>query len=139
MAAVLAPEAEAGNLSKVNEVANVGEKVDGDSGGKGNLTQVSLHKCARKLFCEWVTCRNRHATDNPNLTAKQAVEQLGVTTPPNKVIPIEDNGNFVPNRPNTVQPHPLWFRRWKRLFQSTASSTRTNKACNSNQAGKLII
>ena len=44
-------------------------------------------------------------TDNPNLTAKQAVEQLGVKTPPNKVIPIEDNGNFVPNKPAVVEPH----------------------------------
>jgi hypothetical protein len=46
-----------------------------------------------------------HVTDNPNLTAKQAVEQLGVKTPPNKVVPIEDKGNFVPNKPDTVQPH----------------------------------
>ncbi len=44
-------------------------------------------------------------TDNPNLTAKQAVEQLGVKTPPNKVIPIQDNGNFVPNKPAVVEPH----------------------------------
>lgn len=44
-------------------------------------------------------------TDNPNLTAKQAVEQLGVKTPPNKVIPIQDQGNFVPNKPAVVQEH----------------------------------
>jgi RHS repeat-associated protein len=44
-------------------------------------------------------------TDNPNLTARQAVEQLGVKTPPNKVIPIQDQGNFVPNKPAVVQEH----------------------------------
>ena len=44
-------------------------------------------------------------TDNPNLTAKQAVEQLGVKTPPNKVIPIQDNGNFIPNKPAVVERH----------------------------------
>jgi hypothetical protein len=42
---------------------------------------------------------------NPNLTAQQAVDKLGVTTTPNKVISIVDNGNFVPAKPSTVGPH----------------------------------
>ena len=46
-------------------------------------------------------------TDNPNLTAQEAVEQLGVKRPPDKIIPVRDNGNFVPNSPHIVDPHPL--------------------------------
>ena len=47
------------------------------------------------------------ATDNPNLSPKEAVEQLGVKRPPDKIIPVRDNGNFVPNSPPIVEPHPL--------------------------------
>jgi hypothetical protein len=43
-----------------------------------------------------------HVTDNPNLTAAEAVDQLGVTRPPDKVIPIVDKGNFQPARPSVV-------------------------------------
>jgi hypothetical protein len=46
-------------------------------------------------------------TDNPHLTPQQAVEQLGVKRPPDKIVPIRDGGNFVPNKPPIVQRHPL--------------------------------
>jgi hypothetical protein len=35
--------------------------------------------------------------------AYEAGQKLGIPTP-NKVIPIKDNGNFVPNNPSVVQP-----------------------------------
>ena len=46
------------------------------------------------------------ATDNPNLSPQEAVEQLGVKTVPDKIIPIQNNGNFIPNSPPIVEPHP---------------------------------
>jgi hypothetical protein len=46
-------------------------------------------------------------TDNPHLTPTQAVQQLGLKRPPDKIIPIKDGGNFVPNSPAIVQPHVL--------------------------------
>jgi hypothetical protein len=46
-------------------------------------------------------------TDNPHLTAQQAIEQLGLKQLPDKVIPIIDNGQFVPNTPPIVKPHFL--------------------------------
>ena len=46
-------------------------------------------------------------TDNPGLTAQEAVEQLGVKRLPDKIIPIIDNSHFRQNRPFIVEPHPL--------------------------------
>jgi RHS repeat-associated protein len=46
-------------------------------------------------------------TDNPDLTAVEAVETLGLKRPPDKVIPIVDRGHFIENRPFIVQEHPL--------------------------------
>ena len=46
-------------------------------------------------------------TDDPTLTAQEAVEQLGVKRPPDKIIPVLDQGHFVPNKPHIVEPHPL--------------------------------
>ena len=103
VAAVLAPEAEAGNLSKVNEVANAGEKVDQATAAAENLKYH--YTSAPESSFKTGLREQSSVTDNPNLTAKQAVEQLGVKTPPDKVIPIQDNGNFVPNKPAVVQEH----------------------------------
>jgi RHS repeat-associated protein len=50
--------------------------------------------------------RETHVTDDPNLTSKEAVDKLGVTRPPDKVIPIQDKGDFVPSKPPTVDPNP---------------------------------
>jgi hypothetical protein len=47
------------------------------------------------------------ATDVGTLTAREAVETLGVKTEPDVVIAFRNNGQFVPNRPPVVQPHPL--------------------------------
>ncbi len=44
-------------------------------------------------------------TDNPNLSPAEAVDKLGLKRPPDKIIPIQDNGNFVENRPFIVEPH----------------------------------
>jgi RHS repeat-associated protein len=46
-------------------------------------------------------------TDNPNLTPTQAVQQLGLKKLPDKIIPIQDGGNFRPNAPPIVKPHVL--------------------------------
>lgn len=45
-------------------------------------------------------------TNNPYYSPTEAVEQLGLKQTPDKVIPIKNNGQFVPNKPATVQPHP---------------------------------
>ena len=47
-----------------------------------------------------------HVTDTPNYTAQEARDKLGLTSTPDKVIPIQDNGNFVPSRPPVVQANP---------------------------------
>ncbi len=47
------------------------------------------------------------ATDVGTYTAQQAVERLGVKTPPDVVIDFKNNGQFISNRPAIVQPHPL--------------------------------
>jgi hypothetical protein len=46
--------------------------------------------------------RGSSVTDNPNLTAEEAQQLLGLARKPDKVIPI--TGNFVPNNPSVVQP-----------------------------------
>lgn len=46
-------------------------------------------------------------TDTASLGATEAVEQLGLKTVPDKIIPIIDRGHFIPNRPFVVQAHPL--------------------------------
>jgi RHS repeat-associated protein len=46
-------------------------------------------------------------TDDAALTAREAVEQLGVKRAPDKIIPVRDRGHFVPNKPHIVEPHPL--------------------------------
>ncbi len=47
------------------------------------------------------------ATDVGTYTPTEAVELLGVKTPPEVVVVIENGGQFRPNKPATVQPHPL--------------------------------
>jgi RHS repeat-associated protein len=47
------------------------------------------------------------ATDVGSLSAREAVERLGVKTPPDVVVEIRNGGQFVPNKPAIVQPHPL--------------------------------
>jgi hypothetical protein len=44
-------------------------------------------------------------TGNPNLTAAEAVRQLGLKQIPDKIIPIKDNGHFRPNTPPIFKPH----------------------------------
>lgn len=86
-----------GRASKVEEAVGAAETTS----LKYHYTSVPESSFKRGLDTQ------SSVTDNPNLTAKQAVEQLGVKTPPNKVIPIQDNGNFVPNKPAVVEKHPL--------------------------------
>jgi len=47
------------------------------------------------------------ATTVGTYSAQQAVELLGVKTPPEVLVEIRDVGFFVPNNPPIVQPHPL--------------------------------
>ena len=47
------------------------------------------------------------STDVGTYSAQQAVELLGVKTPPNVVIEFQNGGRFILNRPPIVQPHPL--------------------------------
>jgi RHS repeat-associated protein len=44
-------------------------------------------------------------TNTPHLTADEAVKFLGLKSPPDKIIPVVDNGHFIPNSPPVVQPH----------------------------------
>jgi hypothetical protein len=90
-----------GVLGRVSKVEEAAATVEEAGALKYHYTSAPESSFKRGLDTQ------SSVTDNPNLTAKQAVEQLGVKTPPNKVIPIQDNGNFVPNKPAIVEEHPL--------------------------------
>ncbi|MGH1543070.1 MAG: polymorphic toxin-type HINT domain-containing protein [Arenicella sp.] len=47
--------------------------------------------------------KDTSVTDKLYTSATEAGQKLGIPTP-NKVIPIKDSGNFVPNKPSVVQP-----------------------------------
>jgi RHS repeat-associated protein len=47
------------------------------------------------------------ATDVGTYTPQEAVERLGVKTPPDVVVEIQNDGQFVPNKPAIVWPHAL--------------------------------
>jgi len=47
------------------------------------------------------------ATNVGTYSAQEAVEKLGVKTPPEVVVEIQNSGQFVPNAPPVVPPHPL--------------------------------
>lgn len=44
-------------------------------------------------------------TNDPTLTAGDAVRKLGLKRIPDKIIPILDKGHFRPNNPPIVRPH----------------------------------
>jgi hypothetical protein len=76
------------------------------AGGGGERILYHYTNAPEGSFAEGLWSHSS-ATNVGTYTAEEAVERLGLKQPPDKVIPILDRGNFVPNKPAMVQPHSL--------------------------------